>query len=161
MILSQGMKARTFLIEAIEKRVLSKAKNKECKEFKDALSIIMEELTEETDLNSCMEELKELSLEFMFAGLETTASAFCSLVMYLAQRPDVLEKLFEEMYQLGLVEDDSGDALTYDVLNKMKYANCITKEILRLTPPIGGGFRQALQTFEIGVCIIFFFSDNR
>ncbi|GCC38890.1 hypothetical protein chiPu_0023247, partial [Chiloscyllium punctatum] len=35
------------------------------------------------------------------------------------------------------------------VVIRLKYLDCIIKEVLRLLPPVSGGYRTALQTFEL------------
>ncbi|XP_053547681.1 cytochrome P450 26C1 [Bombina bombina] len=39
--------------------------------------------------------------------------------------------------------------LSLDKLRSLRYLDCVVKEVLRLLPPISGGYRTALQTFEL------------
>ena len=39
-------------------------------------------------------------------------------------------------------------------INKLKYVNHVVKEALRILPPVGGGYRKALQTFDVDVSIL-------
>nr|QLC36659.1 cytochrome P450 26B-like [Kryptolebias hermaphroditus] len=39
--------------------------------------------------------------------------------------------------------------LTLDKLSQLQYIDCIVKEVLRFLPPVSGGYRTALQTFEL------------
>ncbi|XP_070608482.1 cytochrome P450 26C1 [Erythrolamprus reginae] len=39
--------------------------------------------------------------------------------------------------------------LTLEKLNRLRYLDCVVKEVLRLLPPVSGGYRTALQTFEL------------
>ncbi|XP_037543032.1 cytochrome P450 26B1, partial [Nematolebias whitei] len=39
--------------------------------------------------------------------------------------------------------------LTLDKLSQLHYIDCIVKEVLRFLPPVSGGYRVALQTFEL------------
>ncbi|KAM6916428.1 cytochrome P450 26C1 [Xenentodon cancila] len=39
--------------------------------------------------------------------------------------------------------------LTLDKLSRLRYIDCIIKEVLRFLPPVSGGYRTALQTFEL------------
>lgn len=43
-------------------------------------------------------------------------------------------------------------SLDIESLEQLKYTSCVIKETLRMNPPIPGGFRVALKTFELGVC---------
>ncbi|CAJ1066856.1 cytochrome P450 26B1 [Xyrichtys novacula] len=39
--------------------------------------------------------------------------------------------------------------LTLDKLSQLRYVDCVVKEVLRFLPPVSGGYRTALQTFEL------------
>ncbi|KAM6956415.1 cytochrome P450 26C1 [Aplochiton taeniatus] len=39
--------------------------------------------------------------------------------------------------------------LTRDTLSQLRYIDCVVKEVLRFLPPVSGGYRTALQTFEL------------
>ncbi|CAN9500166.1 unnamed protein product [Ophioblennius macclurei] len=39
--------------------------------------------------------------------------------------------------------------LNLDQLNRLQYLDCVVKEVLRFLPPVSGGYRTALQTFEL------------
>ncbi|KAL8187139.1 UNVERIFIED_CONTAM: hypothetical protein K2H54_034268, partial [Gekko kuhli] len=39
--------------------------------------------------------------------------------------------------------------LTLEKMSRLRYLDCIVKEVLRLLPPVSGGYRTALQTFEL------------
>lgn len=41
--------------------------------------------------------------------------------------------------------------LTLDKLSQLRYVDCVVKEVLRFLPPVSGGYRTALQTFELDV----------
>lgn len=42
-------------------------------------------------------------------------------------------------------------ALNMELLEHLKYTGCVIKETLRMNPPVPGGFRVALKTFELNV----------
>lgn len=44
--------------------------------------------------------------------------------------------------------------LTLDKLSQLGYVDCVVKEVLRFLPPVSGGYRTALQTFELDVSLI-------
>lgn len=41
--------------------------------------------------------------------------------------------------------------LSLDKLSQLRYVDCVIKEVLRFLPPVSGGYRTALQTFELDV----------
>ncbi|MEM9007648.1 MAG: cytochrome P450 [Cyanobacteria bacterium P01_F01_bin.86] len=89
-------------------------------------------------------ELKDQILLLLFAGHETLTSAIASYCMLIAQHPPVWEKLRAEQQAF-----DPTAPLTLDALKQMPYLDQVLCEVLRLIPPVGGGFRKVLQTCEI------------
>lgn len=61
----------------------------------------------------------------------------------------VAEKLSEELFYHGFWGEHV--MLDFDCLRSLRYTNMVVREVLRLTPPVLGGFRTALKTFEINV----------
>jgi cytochrome P450 len=59
------------------------------------------------------------------------------------------------MYIIGFFLNKISIAIK--TLNKMKYLTSVVKEAIRITPPVGGGYRKALKTFEIDVSIYNFY----
>jgi retinoid hydroxylase len=87
-------------------------------------------------------EVKDQVLTLLFAGHETLASSLSSLCLLLAQHPLVLERARAEQMALG--------PLSFDLLKQMPYLDQILKEVLRVLPPVGGGFRTVLRDCEYG-----------
>ncbi|XP_014661692.1 PREDICTED: cytochrome P450 26A1-like [Priapulus caudatus] len=92
-------------------------------------------------------ELKFAVLEMLLLGHEKTASACSMMALYLHNTPDVIEKIHAELIQHEL--NDPSVTLTQEKLNKLTYLNTVIKELLRISPAVGGGFRKALETFEV------------
>ncbi|XP_046361189.2 cytochrome P450 26A1-like [Haliotis rufescens] len=138
---NKGLNARHKLLSKIEECL--QQRKEEGSGF-DALSLMMgidgeEKLT--------LEELKDVGLELLFAGHATCASAASSLLLHLAKNKHVVDRITEELRDHGLDEDDT--ELSLEKIGQLKYVSNVVKEVLRLAPPIGGGFRKALKTFEI------------
>eukprot|EP00061_Rhincodon_typus_P005428 g24935.t1 len=93
----------------------------------------------------------ESTVELIFAAFATTSSATTSLIYQLLQHPLVLEKLREELRSNGILHNGCKCEETprMAVVVRLKYLDCIIKEVLRLLPPVSGGYRTALQTFEL------------
>ncbi|XP_077206387.1 cytochrome P450 26C1 [Paroedura picta] len=46
-------------------------------------------------------------------------------------------------------ECDCQPYLTLEKMSRLRYLDCVIKEVLRMLPPVSGGYRTALQTFEL------------
>lgn len=108
-------------------------------------------------------------MELLFAAFFTTASASTSLVLLLLQHPATIAKIRQELAAEGLGRACScepgraGDSagpwpncrckpdLSLAALGSLRYIDCVVKEVLRLLPPVSGGYRTALRTFELDV----------
>ncbi|CAH1783469.1 unnamed protein product [Owenia fusiformis] len=149
--LNKGLEARKILMEAIEK-IITKRKediaNGSHTEHVDALSLLIQKNVDEDEDEVTMDQLKDSALELLFAGHETTASAASSILLHLFKHPKVIDRVAIEMNKYKILNNDTTE-LTYETINKMTYLNNVVKEILRLSPPIGGGFRRAVKTFEL------------
>ena len=100
------------------------------------------------------EETLEGVLDLLCAGHVTLSSACTNCCMFLAQYPEVADKLREEIEEQHFRtqgDSTSHKELDYTTINNMSYLNAVVKEVLRLCPPAGGGFRKALKSFELGV----------
>lgn len=106
--------------------------------------------SEDEERQLTLEELKQIAIELMFGGYSTTNSAVSSLIIQLAKYPDVRKKLEEELIENGLLEDDDDSDVTLERIQKLSYLEQVIKEVLRVMPPILGGYRKALKTFQIG-----------
>ena len=108
----------------------------------DALGILLQAKDEEGNGLS-LAELKDQILLLLFAGHETLTSAIASFCLLLAQHPQVMARARDEQQQFP-----RSQPLTLDNLKQMTYLDWVLKEVLRLLPPVGGGFRETIQTCE-------------
>ncbi|KAH9492955.1 hypothetical protein Btru_023916 [Bulinus truncatus] len=142
----KGISARKILLQKIEECLVKK------KQFPEESYVVRDVMTQllaakgEDALD--IEELKELSLELLFAGHSTTASAATSLLIHLHDNRSVIEKILQELDQFGLL-DENGNSLSFDVLRKLSYVSDVVKEALRIAPPVGAGFRTVLKSFTL------------
>lgn len=90
--------------------------------------------------------------ELFFTGHDTSASSLTSILMFLGRQPEVLQRVREELDAEGLLDcpDEELD-LSLNKICKLKYLYSVVREVLRVTSPVGAGYRKALRTFEVGV----------
>lgn len=89
-----------------------------------------------------LDELKDQILLLLFAGHETLTSAIASFCLLVAQYPETWEKLRSEQQAFG---EFSNDIPSLEDLKQMPYLEHVLQEVLRLIPPVGGGFRKVLK----------------
>jgi cytochrome P450 len=75
--------------------------------------------------------------------------------MHLGRNPRVLEKIRQE-----IGPEDLDDVITLRDIERYKYVNDVVKEVLRVTPPVGAGYRKVLKSFEIEVGVAIWPSEN-
>ena len=49
--------------------------------------------------------------------------------------------------------------ISFELLSKLSYLEQVLKETLRVSPPILGGYRKALKTFQLGVSYVLHISE--
>lgn len=142
----KALKCRELLLAKIEKIILQRQQQPNSEQ--DALGLLLN--TKDEDGNSLsIEELKDQILTLLFAGHETLTSGLSSFCLLLAQNPEILAAARKEQEQISYT-----GALTSEHLQQMTYLDQILKEVLRVIPPVGGGFRSVIQTCEFnGYCI--------
>jgi retinoid hydroxylase len=136
----KALKARSKLLGSLEQIIRQRQQAENPGE--DALGLLIQAKDEEGNSLS-LEELKDQILLLLFAGHETLTSAIASFCLLTAQHPDVLKKLREEQASLNPMGTP-----TLENLQAMTYLEQVLKEVMRLIPPVGGGFRSAIATFE-------------
>ena len=142
----KAMRCRKLLLKQIEEIVLQRQQKPASN--KDALGILLQ-ATDDDGNKLSVEEIKDQTLTLLFAGHETLTSAIASMCLLLAQHPEVLAKVRNEQQQLGFSQP-----LTRENLKKMTYLDQVIKEVLRLIPPVGGGFREVIKPFEFNGYLI-------
>ncbi|KAK4164196.1 cytochrome P450 [Cladorrhinum sp. PSN259] len=76
-------------------------------------------------------------LSILVAGRDTTATAMTAAFYFLARNPTAVEKLRKEIENVGEKNP------TWEQLRNMKYMNNVTREALRLFPPVASNCRKA------------------
>ena len=113
-------------------------------EFNDIASAVIEAKDKDTGLPFTREELIDQLGVFFLAGHETTASALTWVFYILAERPEWMVRLREEIDPVMV-----DGALSFDDTKKLPLTRAFFKEVLRLYPPITFVPRVALENVEI------------
>uniref|UniRef100_A0A665X9F4 Cytochrome P450 26A1 n=1 Tax=Echeneis naucrates TaxID=173247 RepID=A0A665X9F4_ECHNA len=146
--LYRGLKARNFIHSKIEENIKKKVQESDKgSNDRDALQQLIDSSRKNGEPFS-MQAIKESATELLFGGHETTASTATSLIMFLGLNPEVVDRLRQELMDKVILGMNTQN-LNMDSLEQLKYARCVIKETLRLNPPVPGGFRVALKTFEL------------
>ncbi|NXP56615.1 CP26C protein, partial [Heliornis fulica] len=148
----QGIKARDMLHQFMEKAIQEKLQRNNPEDDSDALDFIINS-AKEHGKELTVQELKESAIELIFAAFFTTASASTSLILLLLKHPSVIEKMRQELMSHNLYQEWQSCHCPLDIslekLSRLRYLDCVIKEVLRVLPPVSGGYRTALQTFEL------------
>lgn len=136
----KALRCRRLLLNYIEQIVLQR---QQAQDFgNDALGILLQAKDEEGNGLS-LAELKDQILLLLFAGHETLTSAIASFCLLLAQHPQVMAQARAEQQELQKLQ--RSPSLSLDDLKQMTYLDRVLKEVLRLIPPVGGGFREVIE----------------
>ena len=134
----KALQARDRLLAHVEKVVRDRQKHP----TQDALGLLVQSRDEDGN-GLTMEEIKVQALLMLFAGHETTTSMLTSLVMSLAQHPQIWQRARDEQDAL-----EAEGPLNLEQLRHMPYLEQIFKEVERLYPPVSGSFRGVTESFE-------------
>lgn len=138
---SRALHSRELLLAEIKRIVLERQQQGDAGQ--DSLGLLIQARDDEGNRLS-VDELKDQVLTLLFAGHETLTSAIASFCLLMAQHPRVLEQIRAEQEPFK-----QRQSLTLEDLKQMDYLEQVLKEVLRIMPPVGGGFREVIQTCEI------------
>ncbi|KAJ3206218.1 hypothetical protein HDU67_008305, partial [Dinochytrium kinnereticum] len=122
----------------VYERVREKRERKGVEEgaHKDLLDLYMAYDAELTDV-----QLRDMIMNMMLAGRDTTAQALSWAFWLLSSRPEIVAKIREE------VQTILGESRlpTYDEVNSLKYVNAVFYETLRLYPSVPLDFKTSVK----------------
>ncbi|XP_064176468.1 cytochrome P450 26B1-like [Anguilla rostrata] len=104
-------------------------------------SILTEWDPEEHSIPSEDEATEKGGNESLRLGTETNCPLFSTRINCCEPAEHRIEQCLDSSF--------SRPYLSLKKLNQLRYLDCIVKEVLRFLPPVSGGYRTALQTFEL------------
>ena len=90
----------------------------------------------------------DMIMETLFASQSTIASACCSMLVHLALAPTVVDAIRAELLQKW---PNSSNCQDFKKLFELTYVNDVVKEVLRVSPPVAGGFRETKEPLSLEV----------
>ncbi|KAH1050903.1 hypothetical protein GYH30_021043 [Glycine max] len=85
-------------------------------------------------------------LLLLFAGHDTSRSVLSLVMKYLGQLPQVFEHVLKEQLEISQGKE-AGQLLQLEDVQKMKYSWNVASEVMRLSPPVSGAYREAKEDF--------------
>lgn len=92
-------------------------------------------------------EIVDNILMMIFAGHDTTTVTITLVMKYLAELPHVYDNILQEQKEIASSKGGR-EYLNWDDIQKMKYTWDVVSEVLRLTSPIIGSFKEVLVDFN-------------
>ncbi|MEO0896730.1 MAG: cytochrome P450 [Bacteroidota bacterium] len=112
---------------------------------RDLMDMLLSAKDAETELPLSREELRQELIGLYAAGHETSANGLTFTLMLLAQHPDILQKVIDEVDKvLGK------EKIQFAHLRELTYLKQVIDESLRMYPPAWVIGREALQDDQIG-----------
>ncbi|CAK7345596.1 unnamed protein product [Dovyalis caffra] len=91
-------------------------------------------------------EIADKILALLMGGHESTSAACTFVVKYLAELPYIYEGVYKE--QIDIIKSKkTGELLNWEDIQKMKYSWNVACEMMRLSPPFPGNFKEAINDF--------------
>ncbi|OAD71650.1 cytochrome P450 CYP5203 [Phycomyces blakesleeanus NRRL 1555(-)] len=90
-------------------------------------------------------ELRDVVLNFIIAGRDTTAQALSWTFYCLANAPEVEEKLFKEIKDYIKDEKKMDSTELYETIKNMTYSHAVFYEVLRLYPSVPNNQKYAIN----------------
>ncbi|KAG7440063.1 cytochrome P450 [Guyanagaster necrorhizus] len=132
--------AREILMVKREELGREKAKSN-----RDIISVLLqanENATEDAKMSE--NELTGQMTVLIFGAQDTTSSALSRILHLLSVRPDIQDKIREELHT-ALQAKQSGGRLEYDEISELPWLDAVIKETLRLYPPVPFVRRTAIK----------------
>lgn len=130
------------IVDEFAYKVIASKRREESPLGPDLLSRFIDH-AEKTNESISDSELRDVIMNVLLAGRDTTACALSWTFYELTRHPDVVNKIISEVKSVCGVGDDA--EYTYDTMAKLKYAHCVALEVLRLHPSVTNDPRYAAK----------------
>ncbi|GLT28631.1 hypothetical protein SLA2020_035490 [Shorea laevis] len=135
---------RKKLLKIIKQRKVDLAEGK-ASPTQDVLSHML--LTSEENGQFTNElEIADMILALLIGGHDTVSTVCTFIVKYLAELPHIYEGVYREQVEIAKSKAP-GELLNWDDIQKMRYSWNVACEVMRLSPPAQGAFREAITDF--------------
>jgi len=136
----KALRAREKMLQEIEQIILKRQQAENLGE--DALGLLLQ-AKDENGQTLPLAELKDQILLLLFAGHETLVSSLVSFCLSVGQNPQICDRIKQEQNKFS-----NNKTYSLEDLKEMVYLEQVLKEVLRFIPPVGGGFRETIETCE-------------
>ncbi|XP_058107352.1 cytochrome P450 CYP94D108-like [Magnolia sinica] len=89
--------------------------------------------------------LRDIVVSFILAGRDTTSTALAWFFWLLSSRPDVEQKILDELKSVRSRNPNSGEVFSLEELREMHYLHASISEALRLYPPVAIDSKECLK----------------
>jgi cytochrome P450 len=93
------------------------------------------------------EDLRDVVMNIILAGRDTTACALSWTWYELSRNPHVAKRVIQEVSDICGLSDNAD--FSYDTINKLRYTHCVALEVIRLHPPVCQDPRFASRDTEL------------
>ncbi|PIA51810.1 hypothetical protein AQUCO_01100589v1 [Aquilegia coerulea] len=135
---------RKDLHKIIKQRKIELAE-KRASPMQDVLSHMLSTSDENGTFMSEMD-IADKILGLLIGGHDTASAAITFVMKFLAELPHIYNDVHKEQMEI-LKSKGSRELLKWEDIQKMKYSWNVACEVMRLAPPLQGGFREALADF--------------
>lgn len=140
--------ARQEMVEIFSKIIEArKAKGATATDGTDLLQVFIDMVYKDDGSRLTADQVVGLLIALLFAGQHTSSITSTWTTMFLAHRPDLLEKMMGEQNDI-LGADATTVPLDFDSVSKMEYLQNCVKETLRMYPPLIMLMREAMTDIE-------------
>uniref|UniRef100_A0A7N0RB40 Cytochrome P450 n=1 Tax=Kalanchoe fedtschenkoi TaxID=63787 RepID=A0A7N0RB40_KALFE len=146
-------KAQAIIVELIKEKKLQVEQNGPSSSRQDLITHLLSVRDEDGKEMLSEAEIAHNVMLVMIAGHDTSAVVITFIMRAMATEMAVYEAVLQEQEAIARVKG-TGEALRWEDLAKMKYTWRVAMEVLRMYPPVFGGFRRAVKDIHYNGYII-------